>query len=59
MLSTAVSHTETALGIAPLFLMPMILLTGMLVNIETVPGWFGWLQYLSPPRYGFEILLAN
>lgn len=43
MLSTAVSHTETALSIAPLFVMPMLLLTGMLANVTTIPKWFGWL----------------
>lgn len=35
------------------------LFSGFFKNLDTLPQWIGWLQYLSPIRYCFEALVRN
>ncbi|XP_058151657.1 broad substrate specificity ATP-binding cassette transporter ABCG2 isoform X2 [Dasypus novemcinctus] len=37
----------------------MMVFSGLLVNLRTVPSWLSWLQYLSIPRYGYSALQYN
>lgn len=37
--------------------MPLNILGGFYANIDLVPKWFSWLQYISPTRYGLESLV--
>lgn len=30
---------------------------GFYANVDLIPSWFSWLQYLSPARYGLESLV--
>jgi len=43
-----------ALPIAQALLLPFIVFSGFLVNLDTIPGWIAWYAYLSPLRYGME-----
>lgn len=45
---------ETACFFCPIIMMPFLLFAGFLTNLDTYPRWIGWVQYLSPIRYGFE-----
>jgi ABC-type multidrug transport system permease subunit len=58
-LSVFFNQPEAAVGIAPIFMLPLMILGGFMTNSGTVPAWFGWLQYISPVRYGFEALQQN
>lgn len=40
-------------------MLPLIILGGFMTNSGNVPSWVGWLQYISPVRYGFEAMLQN
>ena len=55
-LSVFFNQPEAAVGIAPIFMLPLMILGGFFTNSGTVPAWFAWLQYISPVRYGFEAL---
>eukprot|EP01134_Creolimax_fragrantissima_P002046 CFRG2046T1 len=37
----------------------MMVFGGLLVNVNTMPSWLSWIQYLSIFRYGFEALAAS
>lgn len=48
-----------ALAVLPLFLLPVLLFSGLFVNSGNFPVWLSWLQYGSPVRYSFSGLLQN
>lgn len=37
----------------PVFLLPLIIISGFFKNGDNMPKWFSWLQYISPFKYGF------
>jgi len=39
--------------------MPLILFGGQFANPDAIPDWIGWIQYISPIRYGLESLTVN
>ncbi|KAJ3410840.1 ATP-binding cassette sub- G member 1 [Chytridiales sp. JEL 0842] len=51
--------TQAALAVTPLVIMPFMLFSGMFININKMPAWLGWLQYVSPIKYCFEGLVKN
>lgn len=59
LVSSIFSKAEDAVNIAPIIIMPMILFGGFFSNSANYPAWLGWLQWLSPIRYGHEALCAN
>ena len=56
LISSFAPDVTTATSIAPLFTMPMILFGGFIANTATTPAWLGWIQWISPIRYGNEAL---
>ena len=52
-------NAEVACTFAPVIMMPFVLFAGFLTNVDTFPRWIGWIQYLSPIRYGFEAGMRN
>ena len=38
---------------------PLVIFGGHLVHINNIYVWIRWMQYLSPIRFAFEILLKN
>ena len=59
MVGCAISDPTAALAVAPALMIPLMLLAGFFVDLSTIPTWFSWLQYLSPFKYGFEMLVVN
>ncbi|NVJ28084.1 ABC transporter permease [Myxococcus sp. AM011] len=39
-----------------LFVLPAVLLSGVMSPIRAMPGWLAWLTYLNPVRYYVEVL---
>jgi len=39
--------------------MPMVLMSGFVVNISEIPSWIAWFTYLDPVRYCYEAVLIN
>jgi ABC-type polysaccharide/polyol phosphate export permease len=40
-------------------LMPIFILAGLFNKLTSMPKWISWLQYLSPYRYGFQLIMQN
>lgn len=58
-ISSLFEKEEDAVGMAPLFILPMVVFGGFFSNSGNFPVWISWLQYVSPIRYGFESLVRN
>lgn len=52
-------NLNIALALAPSFLVPLMILGGLFVNLDSIPVYFIWLKYLSWIRYGNENLIIN
>jgi len=42
-----------------LILIPMLILSGLFNKLTSMPDWSSWLQYLTPFRYGFQLIVQN
>jgi ABC-type multidrug transport system ATPase subunit/ABC-type multidrug transport system permease subunit len=60
-LLTAALFNDLAMAqaISILFLLPMMIFAGLILNVATVPAVLRWLQWISPMRYGFTSLMTN
>lgn len=58
-ISAIFDDVGVALAFLPLFLLPVLLFSGLFVNSGNFPTWLSWLQYGSPGRYSFSGLLQN
>ena len=59
MMGCLFEDATAALAAVSALVIPLIILCGFFVDLSTVPGWFSWLQYLSPFKYGFELMTVN
>ncbi|KAL7904164.1 Brefeldin A resistance protein [Trichoderma velutinum] len=50
---------ESALSIAGVFLLALVVYSGYIIPIPTMHPWFKWISYINPLRYAFESLMAN
>lgn len=50
---------KTVTTMIPLFLVPLMLLSGIFHSLNDIQPWIRWLQYLSPFKYGSHLLLLN
>lgn len=50
---------ETALAAMPMILLPLMIFSGLLVNLANVPWYFIWLKHLSPVKRAFVALAKN
>lgn len=48
-----------ALAITPLVLLPLMLFSGLYLNIGSIPVYFNWIQYLSPMKYAYQAIMIN
>jgi ATP-binding cassette subfamily G (WHITE) protein 1 len=48
-----------ALAITPLILLPLMLFSGLYVNVGNIPVYFNWIQYISPMKYAFQASMIN
>jgi ATP-binding cassette, subfamily G (WHITE), eye pigment precursor transporter len=58
-IGTAITSPDVAIRIAPFVISPLILLSGVMSNLDNVSVTIRWMQYISPIRYGWEALLRN
>ena len=59
MLGSIAKDSKTVSILTPLFIQPMLLFAGYYKNLGSIPRWIGWIQYLSPVKYGFSAALQN
>jgi ABC-type multidrug transport system permease subunit len=50
---------QMAVQIIPLIMVPMLLFGGLAVNLNTIPSYASWIQYINPIRHGYNALLNS
>ncbi|CAH1245185.1 ABCG1 [Branchiostoma lanceolatum] len=58
-ISASTSSLQTAVTLANLPLVPLILFGGFFINTKSVPVYFIWLEYISWFKYGNEVMAVN
>jgi ABC-type multidrug transport system permease subunit len=48
-----------ALAVLPLLLLPLLMFSGLIINMGSIPFYFRWFKHISPMRYGYEALMKN
>jgi ATP-binding cassette subfamily G (WHITE) protein 1/ATP-binding cassette subfamily G (WHITE) protein 2 len=49
----------TAISSVPLVVIPFMLFSGFLINVDSTPPYFIWIEYLSPIKYCFQGIAIN
>lgn len=58
--TAAVTKTAAqAMAGAGMLVLVLVIYTGFVIRIPQMPDWFGWIRWINPIFYAFEILLAN
>lgn len=52
-------NVETANAIAPIIVVLMILFGGFYINVESLPVWLRWVEYLSLMQWSFKAMCIN
>ena len=45
--------------VVPVLMLPLIIVSGFFKNTGNMASWYGWMQYLSPFKYGFIAIAKN
>lgn len=59
LLGSVILDSKSVSAVVPIILLPVVLFSGFYKNRETLPGWIGWIEYISPVKYGFIALARN
>jgi len=59
LLGSMIKDAKLVSAAVPLIFLPLALLAGFFKNTDNIPRWIGWIQYISPMKYGFIVLLSN
>ncbi|KAK9718466.1 hypothetical protein K7432_005480 [Basidiobolus ranarum] len=50
---------QVALAVVPLIVLPLMMFGGLFLNNGSAPVYLGWIQWISPIKYGFAALSKN
>jgi ABC-type multidrug transport system permease subunit len=53
LIGSLVSDAKSISAALPMVILPFILFSGFFKNRDDLPVWIGWIEYLSPLKYGF------
>lgn len=59
MLGAMIQDQKSVSVITPIVLVPFFLFSGFFKNSANLPEWIGWIEYISPIKYGFSSWLQN
>jgi ATP-binding cassette subfamily G (WHITE) protein 1 len=48
-----------ALVVLPLILLPLMMFSGLFVNVGNLPAYFAWIKWVSPMKYAYQALMKN
>ncbi len=58
-LGSVITDAKSVSVITPAVMLPFFLFSGLFKNTGNLSSWIGWIQYLSPVKYGFAAYLQN
>ncbi len=59
MAAAAFPHIGIAMGIMPLVFIPLMVFSGLMVNLRYITDVLSWIQWISPMKYAFGALCIN
>jgi len=59
LLGSVISDAKAVAAATSIFLIPFFLFSGQFKNFGSIPAWVGWIQYISPFKYGLAALTIN
>lgn len=59
LLGSVILDSKSVSAVMPVILLPVVLFSGFYKNRESLPGWIGWIEYVSPIKYGFIGIVEN
>ncbi len=53
--------TDVSQAMAPggIVILALVMYSGLVIPVPQMKSWFGWIRWINPAFYGFEILVAN
>jgi len=59
LLGSVITDAKSVAGATPMLLIPFVLFSGFFKNRGNLPDWIGWIEYISPLKYGFNAFVLN
>jgi ABC-type multidrug transport system permease subunit len=59
LLGSIIEDAKSASIVTPAFIIPFIVFSGFFKNRNDLPAWAGWIEYISPMKYGFTAMTEN
>jgi ABC-type multidrug transport system permease subunit len=59
MICSAFPEVQQAMQFGPMFMLPLLVFSGLYVNLTTLGWYFRWLAYISPIRYGYGAVIKT
>ena len=59
LIGSAILDAKSVAAVVPIILLPFILFSGFFKNNSDIPMWIGWIQYISPIKYGFIVFTLS
>lgn len=50
---------KTGAALTPIIILPIFIFSGVFKNRANLPDWIGWMEYISPLKYGFMAMTMN
>jgi ABC-type multidrug transport system permease subunit len=59
LLGSMITDAKSVSGVVPIIILPLVLFSGYFKNFADLPKWIGWIEYISPLKYGFTAYTLN
>ncbi len=59
LIGSVILDPKSVSAVVPIIILPFILFSGYFKNREELPVWLGWIEYISPLKYGFIGFIEN
>jgi len=59
LLGSVIYDVKAISAAVPFILLPFLLFSGFYKNTNNLAKWLGWIQYISPIKYGFIAAVTN
>jgi len=59
LLGSVILDEKSVSSVVPIIILPIILFSGFFKNRDELPKWIGWIEYISPNKYGFIGFIEN
>jgi ABC-type multidrug transport system permease subunit len=59
LVGSSVKDARNVSAVTPALVLPFVLFSGYFKNQGNLANWIGWIQYISPFKYGFSAFTQN